>query len=77
MIKNMPRVVIPGSKQYVLDMSWVKQWQEYIYYDLVSGESDKVPEGPEPEVPEAICWTNIVKPTNKMILQDTHKDFTW
>jgi hypothetical protein len=41
-------------------MSWVKQWQEYIYFDLILGASDKVSD--EVRMPEAINWDSIAKP---------------
>ena len=40
MISQMPKLVENGSKWYVFDMSWVKQWQEYIYFDLILGVTD-------------------------------------
>lgn len=40
MIEQMPKLVENGSKWYVFDMSWVKQWQQYIYFDLILGVAD-------------------------------------
>jgi len=73
----MTKVVREGSKWFVLDMAWVKQWQEYIYLDLITGKSDKPPKT-QPEMPDAITWTEIVKTNNKnLLLQDPLKDQAW
>lgn len=39
----MTKLVREGSKWFVLDMAWVKQWQEYIYLDLITGKCDIAP----------------------------------
>ena len=39
----MTKVVREGRKLFVLDMAWVKQWQEYIYLDLITGKCDIAP----------------------------------
>ena len=66
----MTKVVREGSKWFVLDMAWVKQWQEYIYLDLITGKSDKPPKT-QPEMPDAITWTEIVKNNNKIFFYKT------
>ena len=45
-------------------MSWVRQWREYIYYDLVTGESNEFPKE-EPETPGPLNWDAIAKPLSK------------
>lgn len=77
MISSMPKLVEKGSKWFVLDMSWVKKWQEYIYFDLILGVADQV-SSEEPEMPEALDWSSITKPVSKRFtLPDSHKDFQW
>ena len=44
MIEAIPRVPTAGSKWYVLDMKWVKQWQDYIYFDLLLNPSSATPQ---------------------------------
>lgn len=76
LIASMPKAVTPGSKWFVMDMAWVKEWQEYIYFDQICGVTEEKP-SEEKEMPGPIQWTNIVKPTGrgKNVLQDNHKDF--
>lgn len=77
LIAGMPKAVRAGSKWIVMDMSWVKEWQEYIFFDQITGLSDEVPSD-KAEMPSPISWTNIIKTTNKkLVLQDNHKDFSW
>ena len=77
MIMRMPKLVEKGSKWFVLDMTWVKQWQEYIYFDLILGVTEQVSKE-ETEMPECLDWENITKPTSKKFtLQDTHKEYKW
>ena len=77
MIMRMPKLVEKDSKWYVLDMAWVKQWQEYIYFDLILGLTDQVTKK-ETEMPESLDWSDITKPTSKKsTLQDTHKEYRW
>ena len=64
MIKNMPKKVEKGSKWVVMPMSWVKVWQEYIYFDIVLGSSDKKPEN-DAEMPSIIDFAEITKPQSK------------
>lgn len=75
MIEGMPTVVEAGSKWYVLDMQWVKAWQEYIYYDIIVGNADQKP-SVEPEMPDYLEWERITKPVLKKDL-DPHKDLLW
>jgi len=63
MINSMPRRIEAGSKWIVLPMSWVKSWQDYIYFDLIMGTTENKPDW-DAEIPEAIEWTEIVKPIN-------------
>jgi len=77
MIMRMPKLVEKGSKWYVLDMAWVKQWQEYIYFDLILGVAEQVSKE-ETKMPECLDWENITEPTSKKFtLQDNHKDYKW
>ena len=75
MLKKMPKKVEVGSKWIVLPMSWVKKWQEYIYFDYVLG----TPSGNDTEgleMPGQIDFKEIVKPM-KMMLADQTKEFKW
>lgn len=77
MIENMPTTIVAGSKWYVLDMEWVKTWQEYIYFDIIAGNSDQMP-SKEPEMPDYLEWDRITKPINqKDVTADPNKDFAW
>ena len=76
LIKSMPTQIEAGSQWFVLDMEWVKTWQEYIYFDILAGVSDKVPPN-EPEMPEALSWARITKPNHKDVTADPNKDFAW
>ena len=78
MIMDMPKAIKKGSKWVVLPMSWVKQWQNYIYFDLVMGNESETSIDKDAEMPEEVDWTEICKPiVAKHNLQDNHKDFKW
>ena len=78
MMDAIPRLPKAGSKWYALDMEWVKQWQEYIYFDLLTDPGSTTVVSEEAEMPGPLDWDLISKPVSKKrIYFESHKDHAW
>jgi len=38
LLKNMDKLVTPGSKWHIVNMKWIEAWQKYTYFDYLSND---------------------------------------
>ena len=38
LLKNMDKLVTPGSKWHIVNMKWIESWQKYTYFDYLSND---------------------------------------
>ena len=75
----MAQKVTIDSEWFVISMSWIKQWQQYVYLDLItadenSEEADLTSERPKPG---PVDCSDIIQPLSKHHLLDQQKAHTW
>ena len=76
MFADMPTLSKEGSVWYVLSMSWIKVWQDWAYYGLITGgETDGLHN--QMLKPGKIDNSDITIQNNKPLLTDITKGSEW
>jgi hypothetical protein len=76
MFADMPTLSKEGSVWYVLSMSWIRVWQDWAYYGLITGgETDSLHN--QMLKPGKIDNSDITIQNNKTLLTDITKGSEW
>lgn len=71
----MPKSVMLGDEWFVYSMSWLKKWEDYVYFDLIDQTKPSSDNSDDRPHPGSVDCSDITLPDAKTLLKDPRQQY--